>query len=52
MSFDGLRPSEALGTYFSDIDVADKKITLVRHQNERYFPKATKVSDPAYYSTK
>ena len=47
MSFDGLRPSEALGTYYSDIDVANKKISLVRHLNERYFPKATKVSDPA-----
>jgi integrase len=47
MAFDGLRPAEALGTYYSDIDVANKKISLVRHPNERYFPKATKVSDPA-----
>lgn len=47
MAFDGLRPSEALGTYFSDIDVLNKKISLVRHINERYFPKATKVSDQA-----
>ena len=47
MAFDGLRPSEALGTYFSDVDVTEKTIKLVRHLNERYFPKATKVSDPA-----
>ncbi len=47
MAFDGLRPAEALGTYYSDIDVLNKKIILVRHPNERYFPKATKVSDPA-----
>ena len=47
MAFDGLRPAEALGTYFSDIDVVNKKIKLVRHINEIYFPKATKVSDPA-----
>lgn len=47
MAFEGFRPSEALGLYFSDVDVANKKISLVRHPNERYFPKATKVSEPA-----
>ena len=45
MAFDGLRPSEALGLFFSDVDVVNKKIRLVRHPNESYFPKATKVSD-------
>lgn len=45
MAFEGFRPSEALGLYFSDVDVTNKKISLVRHPNESYFPKATKVSD-------
>jgi integrase/recombinase XerD len=45
MAFEGFRPSETLGLYFSDVDVANKKVSLVRHLNEKYFPKATKVSD-------
>jgi integrase len=45
MSFDGLRPGEALGLYYSDIDYEKRQVNLVRHPNERYFPKATKVGD-------
>lgn len=45
MAFEGFRPSEALGLYFSDVDVENKKVSLVRHLNEKYFPKATKVLD-------
>lgn len=47
MAFDGLRPAEALGLYYEDVDIPNKKLILVRHPNERYFPKATKVTDPA-----
>lgn len=47
MAFDGLRPGEVLGLYFSDIIEESKIINLQRHEGERYFPKATKVGDPA-----
>ena len=47
MAFDGLRPGEALGFYFGDIDLENKQINLQRHEGEKYFPKSTKVGDPA-----
>ncbi len=47
MAFDGLRPGEVLGLYFEDLDLENKKINLQRHKGERYFPKSTKVGDPA-----
>jgi integrase len=47
MAFDGLRPGEILGIYFSDLDLENKYINLERHKGEEYFPKATKVGDPA-----
>lgn len=46
MAFDGLRPSEALGLYYSDINLEEKTIALQRHEG-KYFPKATKLGDPA-----
>ena len=47
MAFDGLRPAESLGLYYSDIDWENKQVNLVRHPNEKYHPKAVKVGDPA-----
>jgi integrase len=47
MAFDGLRPAESLGLFYSDIDWENKLINLVRHPNEKYHPKAVKVGDSA-----
>jgi integrase len=46
MAFDGLRPAESLGLYYSDIDWVNKQVNIVRHPNEKYHPKAVKVGDP------
>lgn len=45
-ALDGLRPGEALGHYHSDLDIAEKKLSLQRHTGEKYFPKGTKLNDP------
>jgi integrase len=45
MAFDGLRPGEVLGLYYTDVDVEGKVINLQRHEGEPYFPKSRKVSD-------
>ncbi|MFX1562423.1 MAG: tyrosine-type recombinase/integrase [Promethearchaeota archaeon] len=47
MAFDGFRPSEALGLYYTDIDWETSQVSLVRHPKEKYFPKTMKVGDPA-----
>lgn len=47
MSFNDLRPGEVLGLHYSDIDVENKTVRLLRRDGERYYPKGMKVGQPA-----
>lgn len=44
LALDGLRPGEALGHYHTDINLAEKTITLQRHPGEKYYPKGMKLT--------
>jgi site-specific recombinase XerD len=47
MAFDGLRPGEVLGLYHADINIAEHKVNLIRHEDECYFPKGAKLGEAA-----